>query len=153
MRSALLAVAVLLILGSTGALSDVQPQPAASAPVASANDAGPSVAATLLNARGNNCAATSYPATAIRLNHQGSTTLTLHIDDTGKVSGVDVAQSSGFDDLDQASVDCAKSAWHFTPATKNGKPVASTKQYRIVWKLTGPQNVRPWLKMDPDGVC
>ena len=74
------------------------------------------------------------------------------IDETGNVSKVGVAVTSGFPDLDQAAVDCVTKEWHFTPATQNGKPVASTKKYRIVWKLTG-GNVRPWLKMDPDGLC
>ena len=95
------------------------------------------VAATLAAGRNNNCAANSYPAIAIRLNHEGNTVVTVHIGADGSVTGADVSQSSGFSDLDQAAVQCVQSHWHFSPATENGAPVASTKQYRIVWKLTG----------------
>jgi len=95
------------------------------------------VAATLAAGRGNNCAANSYPAIAIRLNHEGSTVVSVHIGADGAVTGADVSQSSGYSDLDQAAVQCVQAHWHFSPATENGQPVASTKQYRIVWKLTG----------------
>lgn len=95
------------------------------------------VAATLAAGRGNNCAAKYYPAIAIRLNHEGNTVVAVHIGADGAVTGADVTSSSGFSDLDQAAVQCVTSAWHFSPATENGAPVASTKQYRIVWKLTG----------------
>jgi protein TonB len=95
------------------------------------------VAATLAAGRGNNCAAKYYPAIAVRLNHEGNTVITVHIGADGSVTSADVSSSSGFSDLDQAAVQCVTSAWHFTPATSNGTPVESTKQYRIVWKLTG----------------
>jgi TonB family protein len=85
----------------------------------------------------NNCAATHYPALAVRLNHEGATTLAVHIDETGKPTAVDITQSSGFDELDDAGKECVLSAWHFIPATTNGKPVPSVKQYKVVWKLRG----------------
>ena len=74
------------------------------------------------------------------------------IGDTGKVTKTAVSQSSGFAELDQAAVACVTSEWHFSPATQNGKPVASTKQYRITWKLMD-DFVPPRLKMDTDGLC
>lgn len=95
------------------------------------------VAATLAAGRNNNCASKYYPAIAIRLNHEGNTVVTVHISADGTVTSADVANSSGYSDLDQAAVQCVTSAWHFSPATSNGAPVESTKQYRIVWKLTG----------------
>jgi protein TonB len=95
------------------------------------------VAATLAAGRGNNCAAKYYPAIAVRLNHEGSTVVTVHIGTDGSVTSADVSQPSGYSDLDQAAVQCVTSAWHFSPATSNGAPIESTKQYRIVWKLTG----------------
>jgi TonB family protein len=91
----------------------------------------------LVKANGNNCASSYYPPEAVRLNEQGATTIKIHIDAIGKVTGVDVVGSSGFAVLDQASKDCVAQRWHFTPATQDGKPIASTKEYRIVWKLTG----------------
>jgi TonB family protein len=153
MRSALLAVAVILILGSTGILADVSSQQSpTAAPTHNTTQLADALASLILGEK-NNCSATYYPALAVRLNHQGSTVLDLSIDETGKVSKANVAASSGFAELDQAAVDCVVKEWHFTPATRGGKPVASVKQFRIIWKLTGPQNARPWLKMDPDGVC
>ncbi len=95
------------------------------------------VAATLAAGRNNNCASKYYPAIAVRLNHEGNTVVTVHIGADGSVTGADVSQSSGFSDLDQASVQCVTNAWHFSPATSNGAPIESTKQDRIVWKLTG----------------
>ena len=73
----------------------------------------------------------------MRLNHEGATQVTVHIGADGSVTSVDVAQSSGHDELDEASVKCINNGWHFKPATQNGQPIPSTKAYRIVWKLTG----------------
>jgi protein TonB len=100
------------------------PKPAATAP-------------TLAAGPGNNCATRYYPAMAIRLSHQGSTMVTVHIAADGSVAAADVSGSSGYDELDQAAVTCIQNGWHFKPAEENGSPVASTKQYRIVWKLAG----------------
>jgi TonB family protein len=87
----------------------------------------------------------------VKLNHEGNTVVAVHIDATGKVTGADVAQTSGFNDLDDAAVQCVTESWHFTPATMNGEPIASTKQYRIVWSFY--DDTRPWLKMDSKGTC
>ncbi|HEX3994488.1 MAG TPA: energy transducer TonB [Acetobacteraceae bacterium] len=95
------------------------------------------VPATLAAGRNNNCASKYYPAIAIRLNHEGNTVVTVHIGADGAVTSADVSQSSGFNDLDQAAVQCVTAQWRFSPATSNGTPIESTKQYRIVWKLTG----------------
>ena len=90
------------------------------------------VAATLAAGRGNNCSASYYPALAMRLNHEGATTVTVHIAADGSVTGADVGTSSGFPELDEAATRCVQAKWHFSPATENGQPVASTKQYRIL---------------------
>jgi periplasmic protein TonB len=97
----------------------------------------PVSAATLASGSGNTCLSRYYPALAMRLNHEGATLVNVHIGADGSVSGVDVAQSSGHDELDEASVKCITNGWRFKPATQNGQPVASTKPYRIVWKLSG----------------
>ena len=93
------------------------------------------VAATLARSRNNDCASSSYPALAVRLNHEGATTVTVHIGADGSVTSADVSGSSGFPELDEAATKCVQNHWHFSPATENGQPVASSKQYRIVWKL------------------
>jgi protein TonB len=91
--------------------------------------------ATLAKGRGNDCASSYYPALAVRLNHEGATTVAVHIDAEGKVTSADISNSSGFPELDEAAQKCVQNRWHFSPATQNGSPVESTKQYRIVWKL------------------
>ncbi|MBS0278932.1 MAG: energy transducer TonB, partial [Proteobacteria bacterium] len=93
------------------------------------------VAATLARGRGNDCASSYYPPLAVRLNHEGSTTLTVHIGADGQVTGTDISNSSGYPELDEAAQRCVQNRWHFAPATQNGAPIASTKEYRIVWKL------------------
>ena len=93
--------------------------------------------ATLAASRNNNCASKYYPALAVRLNHEGATVVTIHIGADGNVGAVDIASSSGFPELDEAAQKCVSSVWRFSPATQNGSPIESTKQYKIVWKLTG----------------
>jgi protein TonB len=96
----------------------------------------PAVAqATLAAGRNNNCASSYYPPLAVRLNHEGSTTLAVQIGPDGSVKSTNVSASSGFPELDEAAQKCVEARWHFSPATQNGSPVESTKQYRIVWKL------------------
>lgn len=94
-------------------------------------------APVLAAGRGNNCASKYYPALAVRLNHEGATVVTVHVGADGSVQNVDVATPSGFNELDQAAVECVQHGWHFQPAMQSGTAVEGTKQYRIVWKLTG----------------
>ena len=100
-----------------------------SASLALADDQSPPAAP-----RGN-CGSRFYPVSAIPTREEGATTVTVAIDETGEVTNVTVYKSSGFEDLDQASVRCINEAWHFKPATLNGKPIASTKLYKINWKF------------------
>jgi protein TonB len=116
----------------TNTITQVTNTPAPPAPPAPAV-----VAPTLAASANNNCAAKYYPAMAVRLSHQGSTMVTVHIGADGSVASADVTGGSGYDELDQAAITCIQNGWHFKPAEQNGSPVASTKQYRIVWKLAG----------------
>ncbi len=65
-----------------------------------------------------------YPASALASLEHADVVLTLTVDVDGHVSKVDVAQSSGAPDLDEAAVVAARQ-WTFTPAMRDGKPVAS----------------------------
>ncbi|HUO93135.1 MAG TPA: energy transducer TonB [Rhizomicrobium sp.] len=84
---------------------------------------------------GAKCLQSFYPPLAVRLNQEGTTTIEVHVGADGSVTGVDIKNSSGHDSLDQASIRCASSAWHFKPAMENGQPVPSSKEYNIVWRL------------------
>lgn len=75
-----------------------------------------------------------YPSISQRLNEQGTTTLQFKIEADGSVSGVNVAESSGHDRLDQAAVNCAQS-WHYKPAMQNGQPVAVNWKAQVKWQL------------------
>jgi protein TonB len=83
------------------------------------------------------CESSYYPPIAIRLNQTGTTTVAVHIGADGSVESVSLVDSSGHDSLDQAASRCIQSAWHFKPAMQNGQPVATVKEYSIVWKLQG----------------
>jgi periplasmic protein TonB len=107
--------------------SSTPPPPAAPKPTG--------VSAPALISGGAKCQSSYYPPIAIRLNQEGTTEVTVHVGPSGEVQGVDLSNSSGHDDLDQAAIRCITNAWHFKPATENGAAVASTKQYKIIWKL------------------
>lgn len=84
---------------------------------------------------GARCNSSYYPAIAVRLNQTGTVLVTVHIGADGSVQNVDVAQSSGHDSLDQATVRCITSTWRYKPALQNGAPVATTKEYAVKWVL------------------
>ncbi len=81
------------------------------------------------------CQSSYYPPIAIRLNQSGTTVVNVHIGADGGVQGVDIANSSGHDSLDQAAVKCIQSRWRYKPAMQNGQPVATAKEYAIKWVL------------------
>jgi periplasmic protein TonB len=98
--------------------------------------AGPS-SPVLSPGSGNNCASSYYPVIAVRLNQEGTVTVAIHVGADGSVTNVQVAESSGHDSLDEASIKCITARWHFKPAMENGVPVEGTKQMKVVWKLQG----------------
>jgi len=65
-----------------------------------------------------------YPPSALASREHSDVVLTLTVDADGHVSKVDVAQSSGAADLDEAAVVAARQ-WTFTPAMRDGNAVAS----------------------------
>ncbi len=76
----------------------------------------------------------SYPPTALRAGEQGTVLLRVEVDAQGYVSGVDVARKSVSPELDRAAVS-AVHEWTFEPAIKDGKPVASTVEVPVEFKL------------------
>lgn len=65
-----------------------------------------------------------YPAEALKEGRAGITVLVVDIDARGGVTGTRVERSSGDARLDGAAQEAA-AKWRFTPATKQGRPVAS----------------------------
>jgi protein TonB len=55
---------------------------------------------------------------------------------SGEVARVEVAASSGFEDLDAAAVEAVR-AWRFAPALVDGVPVADFVRLRVRFRLEG----------------
>ncbi len=64
-----------------------------------------------------------YPPSALATREHADVVLAVTVDADGHVSKVDVFQSGG-SDLDEAAIVAARQ-WTFTPALKDGKPLAS----------------------------
>lgn len=75
-----------------------------------------------------------YPAASIRHGEEGSVLCALHIDTTGRVSAVEVLQSSGHRPLDDAAR-AALLRWRFEPAQKQGRVVPARIQHRVHFRL------------------
>lgn len=105
-----------------------------------ANAAPPKTHPLLLFSPENNCAL-RYPPAAIRANEKGKVGVTIVIDETGKPTNVSIAQSSGFADLDQATVDCVMRAWRFVPARSRNGDVPSTEHFSFFWNPENRDNI------------
>lgn len=76
-----------------------------------------------------------YPFVSRRLREQGTLRLKLTIDEKGSVAEAAVVNSSGFQRLDEAAVNWVKSHWRYTPAMQGTKPVASTADAIVEFRL------------------
>lgn len=76
-----------------------------------------------------------YPATARRRRQEGLVILRLHVTAEGRAAHLQVAQSSGFQSLDEAALVALKS-WEFEPARIGAAPVSSEIEVPVRFKLT-----------------
>ena len=76
-----------------------------------------------------------YPEEAKKNNLQGKVMVKMIITETGKVTEVEVKQSSGHEVLDNEAVRAVNLMPDWTPATKDGKNVKSENYLPIVFKL------------------
>lgn len=74
----------------------------------------------------------AYPETALPTRESGAVLVSAKVRDDGTVRSVRLAQSSGFNDLDNAAVN-AVNGWKFVPATKDGNPVEDWATVQIVF--------------------
>ena len=74
-----------------------------------------------------------YPPGARKRHEQGAVWLMALVSPNGAVTAV-VTNSSGFPELDEKSVELAKT-WHFTPATLDGRAVLTPVFMVSVWSL------------------
>jgi protein TonB len=76
----------------------------------------------------------SYPSSAKRLGVQGTTLLRVHVLEDGRVGGIDVEQSAGHPDLDQAATDAVR-RWRFEPARRGDQAVAMWVRLPVEFRL------------------
>ena len=62
-----------------------------------------------------------YPSVARRREQQGTVTVRVLVGADGAVERAEVAESSGFDSLDDAALETVRSRWRFVPARHDGR--------------------------------
>jgi protein TonB len=75
-----------------------------------------------------------YPPDATRRGVSGSVTLTLKLDETGAVQGVEVTDATPPGVFDQSALDAFKQA-RFAPAQKDGRAVKSLVVIKVKYAL------------------
>lgn len=76
----------------------------------------------------------NYPESAISRGWEGTVILRLALSSDGRVTDVTVLRSSGHPVLDAAAVSAVR-MWTATPATKNGRPIATTVRLPVTFRL------------------
>ena len=104
-----------IIEPATPASPPTRPSDTASAP-----DSGNSSAPVPINRR-----APTYPREALRRGVGGTVRVQVSVSADGSVDRMEVAESSGDRFLDRAAMEAVR-RWRFTPAMRNGQPVAAT---------------------------
>jgi protein TonB len=79
--------------------------------------------------------APKYPVQAIRGHMQGTVTLRVLVDETGKPLDVVIESSSGHDLLDRAARDQVLAKWRFQPAQVNGQKVQAWARIPVNFDL------------------
>jgi protein TonB len=79
--------------------------------------------------------APKYPAQAIRGHMQGTVTLRVLVDETGKPLDVVIESSSGHELLDRAARDQVLAKWRFQPAQSNGHAVQAWARIPVNFDL------------------
>ena len=76
-----------------------------------------------------------YPAASRRAGEEGTVRLRILVDERGMPREVQLAQSSGFDRLDQAAMDAVRK-WRFAAATNGSQPVTAWTNVAVTFRLT-----------------
>ncbi len=84
----------------------------------------------------------SYPPEAVRRRWEGTTLLRVEVLPDGTVGTIEVAESSGYPVLDQASMDTVQN-WKFSPARAGDTPIRSIVEIPISFHLAGNQSSQP----------
>ena len=77
-----------------------------------------------------------YPASALRANEEGTSSITWTINTEGRVENCHVTHSSGHSDLDEAACRAITRRGRYTPAKdQNGNPISQTQSRNVVWRI------------------
>lgn len=76
----------------------------------------------------------TYPGLAIQRGWEGTVLLRISIDESGRVTKLEVARSSGYPILDGAAATAVRQ-WTASPAYRDGKPVATVEVLPVRFKL------------------
>jgi protein TonB len=85
----------------------------------------------------------AFPEGARQRGETGTVRVRLYVDAAGQVARVEITQSSGFRELDNATESYFRK-WRFRPALRNGQPVAEQVTTAMTWRLNGYAANRPW---------
>ncbi|ATE64074.1 energy transducer TonB [Rhizorhabdus dicambivorans] len=77
-----------------------------------------------------------YPMESRRKKEQGTVVLRLLIGTDGRVAQISIAQSSGFERLDQAALQAVR-GWRWQPVVRDGQPVEVRGLYSMPFALQG----------------
>lgn len=94
----------------------------------------PQITAPVAVGRKHECMS-GYPPVSRRLSEQGTVGVKYVISETGQVTSASVEKSSGYSRLDEAATQCVRD-WRFKPATQGGRPIATTNQVIVSYRLT-----------------
>jgi protein TonB len=86
------------------------------------------------NALPLNHPAPEYPEAARRAGEEGTVVLEVEVGADGRPGEITISRRSGSRDLDRAAVDAVR-GWTFEPAIRDGKPVASTVQVPVDFRI------------------
>ena len=75
-----------------------------------------------------------YPESAQASGEEGTVLVDVYVRENGKVGKYNIAQSSGFGDLDNAALQSVLN-WRFVPATRNGDTVSDWAVVKVVYQL------------------
>ena len=76
----------------------------------------------------------NYPAIAIQRRWEGTVLLRIWIHETGRVTDVEIARTSGYPVLDGAAATAVR-PWNCIPASRGGLPAATVELLPVRFKL------------------
>lgn len=121
-------------LSDTSDVSDPSDTPAPSGPAATLESGGGASGQINGHPSLERAIRPTYPIGSRRRGEEGTVILDVSVGADGRAAAVTLVASSGFPDLDRASVRAAEQA-RFKPGTRNGKPVAAAARLTLIFRL------------------